>query len=491
MSIKNNNFCNFDNNFDNNNYNDNYDNDNSDNNIFMHDSIYGIVELSEISQKIINHPFFQRLRKIHQLGSLYFKNKNADHKRYEHSIGVAYLSKIAIDALSKNINISHNEKLCVEIAGLCHDIGHGTYSHSFDNLLEEIGIDNKYSIHEVRSMFITEYIIKDLQLELSVTQIELIKYFIDTKKYMKYFNENYHEYFESKKINYTKGIEQIVNNNICYLDVDKMDYILRDSQKLGIYNNNEFNIIEVLNNSTIINEVWCFNIKDYTFIYDLICQRFVLYSRYYLNNEAMIFAHMITNSIRMTNYHERFLNCINDFENIQNLYKFCELTDEFIENLILNKTDTNLNKAKKIMVKVMKCEPIYNYLMDFIISKDGEIITIQNDDETNSEINNQNKLNNETNSEHKINNETTNEITNENKINNETTNENNTNKNKRKIKSKNKLVYKNNIYIDNKIMSDKSNPDNMINNIKFHINNQLTSINKIKGLRTLYQKIKL
>jgi HD superfamily phosphohydrolase len=125
-----------------------------------------------------------------------------------------------------------------------------------------------------------------------------------------------------------------------------MDYILRDSLKLGIHNNSEFNIIKILKRTTIINNIWCFNVRDYSYIYDLICQRFVLYSRYYLNNESAIFANMITTSIRLANNHEKFLNCINNFEKEENLNEFCSLTDEFIENLILNKKNKKLNNAK-------------------------------------------------------------------------------------------------------------------------------------------------
>jgi HD superfamily phosphohydrolase len=270
-----------------------------------------------------------------------------------------------------------------------------------------------------------------------------------------------------------------------------MDYILRDSQKLGIQNNTEFDIIVVLTNTTIINDVWCFNMKDYSFIYDLICQRFVLYSRYYLNNEATIFAHMITNSIRLANIHEKFLNCINNFENIICLKEFCQLTDEYIENLILNKQEVYLLEAKKIMIKVMKCEIAYKYIAEFLITKNDEIINQLNQNEIQTNQLNQNEIQTNQLNQNEI---QTNQL-NQNEI---QTNQLNQNKKQNKSlneKLKNNLVTnqlnKTNTYIDNKIISDKSNPDNMINNIKFHINNNIINVNDIKGLRTLYRKMRI
>ena len=110
---------------------------------------------------IIEHPYFQRLKDIKQLGLAYKVYENVIHSRFEHSIGVAYLCKLAISKLKKdNDFISEKLVILVTLAGLLHDIGHGPSSHLFDNILEKkiIMMDEKMLDHENRSIKIFEAI---------------------------------------------------------------------------------------------------------------------------------------------------------------------------------------------------------------------------------------------------------------------------------------------------------------------------------------------
>ncbi|KAG5836002.1 hypothetical protein ANANG_G00249980, partial [Anguilla anguilla] len=105
--------------------------------------------------RIIDTPEFQRLRYIRQMGSVYFVYPGASHNRFEHSIGVAHLAGELVQALNRQYLlhedpklkallygqtdeskplITEDEGLCVQIAALCHDLGHGPFSHQFDDL---------------------------------------------------------------------------------------------------------------------------------------------------------------------------------------------------------------------------------------------------------------------------------------------------------------------------------------------------------------------
>ena len=115
------------------------------------DPIHGHITFSKIMWDIIDTPQFQRLRNLKQLSTSYFIYPGNNHTRFEHCLGTGFLSMDLInrcfDIISANkkeyTDLEQNEisilKDCVSIAGLCHDIGHGPFSHSFDVILEKLG----------------------------------------------------------------------------------------------------------------------------------------------------------------------------------------------------------------------------------------------------------------------------------------------------------------------------------------------------------------
>ena len=101
----------------------------------INDPIYGFVTLENgVITDLIDHPFFQRLRKISQLGLSYLVYPGAHHTRFHHAIGCLHLmSKAIIQIKQKGHVITNEESEALKIAILLHDIGHGPFSHALEN----------------------------------------------------------------------------------------------------------------------------------------------------------------------------------------------------------------------------------------------------------------------------------------------------------------------------------------------------------------------
>ena len=188
-------------------------------NKIIFDPIHGIIDLDPICIKIIDTPEFQRLRFIKQLGPVFYVFPSANHTRFEHSIGVCHLAGEMIHSLKEkqpDLQITDQDIQNIKIAGLCHDLGHGPFSHSFDNYI--LDKSNPYRNHEYRSCTILQHIIKKYTLDLDSENLLKIKDLI-------YPNGSYNL---NKKFLY-----QIVANDKNGIDVDKFDYLKRDTYYLG------------------------------------------------------------------------------------------------------------------------------------------------------------------------------------------------------------------------------------------------------------------
>ena len=186
----------------------------------IYDPIHKYMKLDSILLKIIDTIEFQKLKNIKQLGLCYYVFPGASHNRFEHSIGVAYLSGLLIETLQINqpeLNITNRTILLVKIAGLVHDIGHACFSHFYDHLFLKDKIpDSKYKEHEYRSCQLFEYIVNKYKIGLTSSEINFVKRLIDPLE------------------DDTTYIYQIVANKLNGLDCDKFDYIARDTYNIGL-----------------------------------------------------------------------------------------------------------------------------------------------------------------------------------------------------------------------------------------------------------------
>ena len=117
----------------------------------VHDPLYGFIDLDETELKIIDSAHFRRLHRLKQLGQAYVAYPSAHHVRFEHSLGVCHLAGRVAEALE----LDGEKRRVVRLAGLLHDIGHGPFSHLFDEVLAKAnGGDGSDMDHEAVSRII-------------------------------------------------------------------------------------------------------------------------------------------------------------------------------------------------------------------------------------------------------------------------------------------------------------------------------------------------
>ena len=323
------------------------------------DSVHGTIELSPTSIQIVDTPEFQRLRNIKQLGAAYYVFSSASHNRFEHSIGVAFLARSFLKELKNNqpeLEITDQDLLNVEIAGLCHDLGHGPFSHIFDDafLSNKLANDHPFRHHEQRSCAILEMIIKKYEINISDENVKKIQQMIDPK---------------DKKI-IKNFLYQIVCNKVNGIDVDKFDYFARDTYAIGLKFG--FDYRRFFHQCKVINGEICFNHKEIFNVYEMFHTRYRLHKQIYshliIKKIDVMIADILT-YIDVSNH--KMLNlsgCYNSLE------EFCKITDNILEKVEWicevegDNVDHNLKLANKIYQR-LKRRDLYKLEKEIFLSQ--------------------------------------------------------------------------------------------------------------------------
>ena len=169
----------------------------------FNDPIYGFITIpNALIYDLIQHPYFQRLRRISQMGLSSLVYPGANHTRFHHALGCLHIMQKAIQVLRfKQTTISLDEENALYIAILLHDIGHGPFSHAMEHsIVEDVN-------HEALSLLFMNKLNQEFDGKLSLA--------------IQIFKEDYHRKF----------MLQLVSSQ---LDMDRMDYLKRDSFYSGV-----------------------------------------------------------------------------------------------------------------------------------------------------------------------------------------------------------------------------------------------------------------
>ena len=184
----------------------------------FNDPIYGFITIpNTLVYDLIQHPYFQRLRRISQMGLSYLVYPGANHTRFHHALGAMHMMQKAVEVLRfKGVAISKEEENALYVAILLHDIGHGPFSHAMEHsIVEEVN-------HETISLLFMNKLNQEFDGQLSLA--------------IKIFKGEYHRKF----------MLQLISSQ---LDMDRMDYLKRDSFYSGVAegNINSDRLIQMMN----------------------------------------------------------------------------------------------------------------------------------------------------------------------------------------------------------------------------------------------------
>lgn len=232
----------------------------------INDPVFGFIKIRRgLLYDIVQHPFFQRLNRINQLGLASVVYPGARHTRFQHSLGALHLMSEAVKSLSeKGIYIFDSEAEAVQAAILMHDIGHGPFSHVLENTLIH-GIS-----HEDISLLMMEQINHDMKERLNLA----ISIFKD-----EYPNKIFHQLISSQ------------------LDMDRLDYLRRDSFYTGVTEGNIgsariIKMLNVKNDKLVVDSKGIYSIENY------LTSRRLMYWQVYLHKTAVGYEKVLINTLR-------------------------------------------------------------------------------------------------------------------------------------------------------------------------------------------------
>jgi HD superfamily phosphohydrolase len=232
----------------------------------FNDPIYGFITIpNALIYDLIQHPYFQRLRRISQMGLSYMVYPGANHTRFHHALGCMHLMQKAVDVLRfKGISISEEEENALYIAILLHDIGHGPFSHAMEkSIVEDVH-------HEAISLLFMNQLNEELKGQLGLA--------------IQVFKGEYHRKF----------MLQLISSQ---LDMDRMDYLKRDSFYSGVAegNVNSERLIQMMN---VVDDVLVIEEKGIYSVEKFLMSRRLMYWQAYLHKTSLVAELILTKILK-------------------------------------------------------------------------------------------------------------------------------------------------------------------------------------------------
>nr|TKS05630.1 deoxynucleoside triphosphate triphosphohydrolase SAMHD1-like isoform X1 [Populus alba] len=320
----------------------------------VRDNVHGNIYLDPLTLKFVDTEQFQRLRDLKQLGLTYMVYPGAVHSRFEHSLGVFSLAGEAVHRIKaqqgSELGIDNLDIQTVKLAGLLHDVGHGPFSHMFEReFLRQIPHGIKWC-HEDMSVRMIDHIVDFHHIDIDAECLKKAKELVIAST----------EHVSHKSVNEKHFLYDIVANDRNGIDVDKFDYIVRDSRACGL--GCSFQIERLMDSMRVMGDEICYRDKDYLTIFKLFSSRADLHRTVYSHAKVKAIEMMFVDSlIKADDY-------LQISSKIQDPAEFWKIDDSILKTIEISQ-DQELKEARDLIMRIRRRD-LYQFCNEFSVPKD-------------------------------------------------------------------------------------------------------------------------
>ncbi|XP_028072165.1 deoxynucleoside triphosphate triphosphohydrolase SAMHD1 homolog isoform X2 [Camellia sinensis] len=278
----------------------------------------------------------------------------AVHSRFEHSLGVYSLAGDAIHKIKSyqgmELGIDDFDIQTVKLAGLLHDVGHGPFSHLFEHAVVPKVLNGSKWSHEEMSLKMIDHIVDVHNIDIDPESLKKVKEMIIASS----------ENAPSKSSKEKRFLYDIVANGRNGIDVDKFDYIVRDSRACGL--GCSFHFQRLLENMRVIDDEICYRAKEHLTIHKLFSSRADLHRTVYMHAKVKAIELMFVDALQKTNDYFGLAS------SIQDPAEYWKLDDSIIKR-IETSSDQQLKESRDLIQRIRRRD-LYQFCNEFAVPKD-------------------------------------------------------------------------------------------------------------------------